>query len=243
MPSPVGHALAGVATVWTLTPRAPRRLVLVAAALAVLPDADLVHAGSHRFFTHSLGAVIVVTIIAAAVTGWVNRGRGTAVGLLTANAGLKGPRHATRVSAALNGARHATRASADLNGARLATSATADLNGAHHAPMSPIGVALICGAACASHLLLDWLAADHFAPYGIRALWPFDNGWYISGLDIFQQTARRQVLTWPVMKQNVRAITQEVAILGPILYLLWLVRVKPAARLAPELTRAHHPAE
>jgi membrane-bound metal-dependent hydrolase YbcI (DUF457 family) len=230
MPSPVGHALAGVATVWTLTPRAPRRLVLVAAALAVLPDGDLVHAGSHRFFTHSLGAVIVVTIIAAAVTGWVNRGRGTAAGLLADNAGLKGPRHVTRASAALNGARQATRANADPNDA-------------HHAPMSPIGVALICGAACASHLLLDWLAADHFAPYGIRALWPFDNGWYISGLDIFQQTARRQVLTWPVMKQNVRAIAQEVAILGPILYLLWLVRVKPAARLAPELTRAHHPAE
>ncbi len=91
MPSPVGHALAGVATVWTLTPRAPRRLVLVAAALAVLPDADLVHAGSHRFFTHSLGAVIVVTIIAAAVTGWVNRGRGTAAGLLADNAGPERP--------------------------------------------------------------------------------------------------------------------------------------------------------
>ncbi len=204
MPSPVGHALAGVATVWTISPRAPRRLVIVAAALATLPDADLIQAGSHRSFTHSLGAVIAVTIIAAAVTGWVNRGRGTAAGFPNSNAGLKGPRLGTT---------------------------------------SPVGVALICGAAYASHLLLDWLGADHFAPYGIRALWPFDDGWYISGLDIFQQTARRQLLTWPVIVQNASAITQEIAILGPILYLLWLVRVKPAARLAPELTGAHHPAE
>jgi membrane-bound metal-dependent hydrolase YbcI (DUF457 family) len=165
-------------------------LVAAAATLAVLPDADLVHHDWHRVYTHSLGAVIGVTIIAGVVTGWVNRRQGL-----------------------------------------------------RHAPMSPAGVALICGAAYASHLLLDWLAADHFAPYGIRALWPFDDGWYISGLDLFQQTARRQILSWPVMKQNVRAITQEIAILAPILYLLWLVRVKPATRLAPELARAHHPAE
>ncbi len=190
MPSPVGHALAGVATVWTISPRAPRRLVVVAAALAALPDADLVHHGWHRAFTHSLGAVIVVTIITAAVTGWVNRRQGS-----------------------------------------------------RHAALSPLGVALICGAAYGSHLLLDWLAADHFVPYGIRALWPFDDGWYISGLEMFRQTARRQLLTWPVFVQNVQAITQEIAILAPILYLLWLVRVKPAARLAPELTSAHHPAE
>ncbi len=111
---------------------------------------------------------------------------------------------------------------------------TPDPNDAHHAPMSPIGVALICGAGPApSHLLLDWLAADHFAPYGIRALWPFDNGWYISGLDIFQQTARRQVLTWPVMKQNVRASRAGGRDPRADFYLLWLVRVKPAADLRP----------
>jgi membrane-bound metal-dependent hydrolase YbcI (DUF457 family) len=194
MPSPVGHALAGVATVWTLTPRAPRRLLVIAAALAALPDADLVHPGWHRAYTHSVGAIIVVIIITAAVTGWVNR-----------------KQRAT---------------------ARSPTALT-----------SPVGVALIFGAAYASHLLLDWLGADHFAPYGIRALWPFNDRWYISGFDIFQQTARRHLFTWPVILQDVRAITREVAILAPILYLLWLVRVKPATRLASELTGAHHPAE
>jgi membrane-bound metal-dependent hydrolase YbcI (DUF457 family) len=169
-------------------------LLVVAAALAVLPDADLVHPRWHRVFTHSIGAAIVVTIITAAVTGWVNRRRGFAA------------RSPTRLT-------------------------------------SPVGVALICGAAYASHLLLDWLAADYFAPYGIRALWPFNDGWYISGFDIFQQTARLHLFTWPVILQNVRAIVREIVILGPILYLLWLVRVKPTTRLASELTGAHHPAE
>jgi len=182
MPSPIGHALAGVAFVWSVNPRTERRLVLTAAALAVLPDADLVHPDWHRAYTHSIGAVLLVSIITAVVTGWVTR------------------RIAWRV-------------------------------------------VLLFGGAYATHLLLDWLGADFFAPYGIRALWPFDDGWYISGLDVFRQTARRHLFTLPIIMQNVKAIAQEIAILGPIVYALWLIRVKPAARLAPELTSGHHPAE
>jgi len=182
MPSPIGHALAGVAFVWSVNPRTERRLVLTAAALAILPDADLIHPDWHRAFTHSIGAVLLVSIITAVVTGWVTR------------------RIAWRV-------------------------------------------VLLFGGAYATHLLLDWLGADFFAPYGIRALWPFDDGWYISGLDVFRQTARRHLFTLPIIMQNVKAIAQEIAILGPIVYALWLIRVKPAARLAPELTSGHHPAE
>jgi membrane-bound metal-dependent hydrolase YbcI (DUF457 family) len=182
MPSPIGHALAGVAFVWSVKPRAERRLVLTAVALAVVPDLDLVHPDWHRAFTHSLGAVLLVTIITAAVTGRVTR--------------------------------------------RIAWP-----------------VVMVCGGAYATHLLLDWLGADFFAPYGIRALWPFDDGWYISGLDLFRQTARRHLFTLPIIMQNVKAIAQEMAILGPIAYALWLVRVKPAARLAPELTSRDHPAQ
>ena len=182
MPSPIGHALAGVAVVWTVTPRAERRLMLAAAALAALPDVDLMHPDWHRAVTHSIGAVAVVTIITAVVTGWVTR------------------RIAWRV-------------------------------------------VLVCGAAYASHLLLDWLAADSFAPNGIRALWPFSDGWYISGWDLFRQTARRHIFTTAALVQNAKAIAQEIAILGPIVYALWLVRVKPAARLAAEVTRRDHPAK
>ena len=42
-------------------------------------------------------------------------------------------------------------------------------------------VAAICAAAYGSHLLLDWLAIDRRMPYGLQVLWPFSDGWYISG--------------------------------------------------------------
>jgi membrane-bound metal-dependent hydrolase YbcI (DUF457 family) len=71
MPSPIGHALAGVAIAWTGAPRLDHRLTLAAAGLAMLPDIDLVLPIKHRTVTHSVAAVIVVTIIAAVVTGKV----------------------------------------------------------------------------------------------------------------------------------------------------------------------------
>lgn len=73
MPSPIGHALAGLATAWgggrLREPAWP--LAAVCAALAAIPDADLLLPGAHRTFTHSFVAVAVVLIIAAAVTGKV----------------------------------------------------------------------------------------------------------------------------------------------------------------------------
>jgi inner membrane protein len=103
--------------------------------------------------------------------------------------------------------------------------------------------AMICGAAYASHLLLDWLGADDFPPRGLQLFWPLTSEWYISGLDVFRQTARRQFLTAPIIRQNAIAVVQELAILVPIVAVLYLVRVKTVARLAPELSRRHHPAQ
>ena len=80
MPTPIGHALAGLAVAWSAEPpnepqplrRAlARPLTLVCIALAVLPDIDLLYQPMHRAATHSIGATILVTIIAAGVTGWV----------------------------------------------------------------------------------------------------------------------------------------------------------------------------
>src|SRR5579884_2398360 len=51
--------------------------------------------------------------------------------------------------------------------------------------------ATLCAVAQASHLLLDWLGADNFAPRGIQLLWPWSDRWFISNLDVFRQTARR----------------------------------------------------
>jgi inner membrane protein len=196
MPSPIGHALAGVAVAWTadivspplsrgetgrvgLTPVMTPTLVVTCAVLATLPDLDLLRPGLHRTWTHSVTAVVIVTIIAAVVTGRVTRWR----------------------------------------------------------------TALVCGAAWASHLLLDWLGTDLYPPYGIQLFYPFSDRWYISGWDVFRQTARLHFFTPEIIRQNTLALAQEIAILGPVLLVLWLIRVKTLARLAPELTRSDHAAE
>jgi membrane-bound metal-dependent hydrolase YbcI (DUF457 family) len=86
MPSPIGHTLAGLAIAWFTdrparpTPAArPWNPALSAFAVAcvlvsVLPDADLLYPPIHRTVTHSIGATILVIIIAAAVTGKVTPG-------------------------------------------------------------------------------------------------------------------------------------------------------------------------
>ncbi|MCU1385536.1 MAG: hypothetical protein JWL71_4233 [Acidobacteria bacterium] len=183
MPSPIGHALAGVAVAWTadLIPghRARRtgpepcagswyqrgggHLTVVCAALAAAPDLDLALM-AHRTATHSIGAVLIVALCAAALAA---------------------------------------------------------------AGRQPIArVTLMCAAAYGSHLLLDWLGADYYPPRGLQLLWPFSREWYISGLDLFRQTARLRIFTRGPMRTNVRAILQELAILVPVLALLWTARTE-----------------
>ncbi len=196
MPSPIGHALAGVAAAWTvdLLPgnrvwrtapasaswykRAGNGLTLSCAALAAAPDLDLLF-GTHRTGTHSLGAVVFVGLLAAVVAANARR---------------------------------------------------------------PVGrVAAMCAAAYGTHLLLDWFGTDNYPPFGIQAFWPLSHEWFISGTSIFRQTAREQVWTSASMLKNVKAIVQELAILGPPVIALWLVRVKALAGLAPELSGRDHP--
>jgi membrane-bound metal-dependent hydrolase YbcI (DUF457 family) len=203
MPSPIGHALAGVAVVWTADivdgRRSSPRLVAACAGLAMLPDVDLLLSGFHRSATHSLTAALLVLIIATVVTGQV-----------TADSNDDGVRHRgwfTTVSDTLERLR----------------------------------AAILAGVAYASHLLLDWLGADNSPPRGIQLLWPFSDRWLISDWDIFRQTARQHFLTAPILWQNAIAVAQELAILAPIVGLLWLVRVKASPRFSTELARSHHP--
>ena len=200
MPSPIGHAIAGVAVSWTAQAIAPglmRRheaarlpdlkvgptydrigptydrahdrklgptyiqrhaLTLACVALAVLPDIDLLYMPIHRRMTHSVGAVVVVFIVATGVTGWVTRRFG----------------------------RHA------------------------------LAIGCVCAAACASHLLMDWLSLDAQLPYGIQALWPFSNQWYIAPRAIFPGTERRELFAAWSQAANARAFMWEVGIMGPI---------------------------
>ena len=66
MPSPVGHALGGLAAAFVVDalarrPRLTLPLLGAAVAFALSPDLDLL-AGSHRTYTHSLGAVAIVAV-------------------------------------------------------------------------------------------------------------------------------------------------------------------------------------
>ena len=85
MPSPLGHALAGVAVgvlaagpralVRSLDPPAAKRPIDTAllamlpfAALGMLPDVDLLF-GVHSMYTHSIGAVALVLLVTRMLTG------------------------------------------------------------------------------------------------------------------------------------------------------------------------------
>ena len=198
MPSSVGHALAGAAAAWCadLVPgdrgwrtapaaaswyrRAGDGLTLLCAGIAAAPDLDLLF-HSHRRYTHSIGGVLLVGVVAALA--------------------------ATRVR------RPAVR------------------------------VALMCAGAYATHLVLDWLAVDSVPPFGIRAFWPFDSTWVISGWDLFGQTERRHFLSAATIWINLQAIARELAILGPVAIAVWLIRVKALARLSAETPCRDHAAQ
>ena len=62
MPTPVGHALAGLATGWFSPCRRSKVLVAACVVAAVAADLDiLIH--RHRTYTHSLGAVVLVGML------------------------------------------------------------------------------------------------------------------------------------------------------------------------------------
>ena len=195
MPSPIGHSLAGLAAAWSadLVPgdrawrvgrsaeasrssiyvRAGGTLTLACVALGCAADIDLLW-GSHREYTHSVGAVIVTAICAAIV--------------------------------------------------------------ARRAKLPVVRVTLMCAAAYATHVLTDWLGGDAKPPYGIRALWPFDDGWYISPVIVFKGTQRFYQTLGEAIRVNAAALAGEVLILVPIVVALWLLREKAFAGL-PAQTR------
>jgi membrane-bound metal-dependent hydrolase YbcI (DUF457 family) len=172
VPSPVGHALAGLAAAWAVTPRrcrtpwdngsadvrTSRRTVLGLAVLGMLPDADLVF-GTHSTYTHSLGAILVVAAIATAVGRQIHRRQTW----------------------------------------QLAVMAT---------------------MAYASHPLLDWLGTDTSPPIGIMALWPFSDRFYKAPVSWFLPVSREFGTRGFWIGVPV-AVAYEIAVLGPLLYVVW----------------------
>lgn len=203
MPSPVGHALAGVAVALAAN-RAPqppiiRRfltdpITLWAVALAALPDADLLLRGFHRTVTHSVFTTIAVTIVAMLVTGRVT---------------TSGPANRLRQG----------------DGGPPKRSAKAEA-GRHHWRIA-WGIVLTCGAAHASHIVLDWLGGDRSQPAGIQALWPVSHRWFISGWELFPQIERRQPFSAGSMAINLYALMWELLLMGPVIAGLWWARTRP----------------
>lgn len=69
MPTPVGHAIGGLAAALLSNtaarrPGLPPRVLLASVAVAMAPDLDLL-VGSHRTYTHSIGGVAIVALVAA----------------------------------------------------------------------------------------------------------------------------------------------------------------------------------
>jgi len=189
MPSPIGHSLAGLAAAWgaDLVPGDRRwrtgppgssfyvcaggTLTLACVVLACAADVDLLW-GSHREYTHSVGAVIVTAVCAAIV--------------------------------------------------------------ARRAKLPALRVTLMCAGAYATHVVTDWLGGDAKPPYGIRALWPFDDGWYISPVAVFLGTQRFYVTLEQFLVVNTLALMQEIGFLVPIVVALWVLRVKAFAGQSAE---------
>jgi hypothetical protein len=191
MPTPVGHALGGLAFGWLIAGAGPTaaagvggesavgqvrrqlrhswRRAVVFAVFGAFADIDLLfHA--HSTYTHSVGAAMLAGLVAFVVA-------------LARDDGARG------------------------GGARVRAAAI---------------IALACGAAYGSHVLLDWLGVDNSPPLGVTALWPFSSAWYYSGVDLFPAVDRRYWLPGFVM-QDAKALAVELIVLVPFTALvLWL---------------------
>jgi membrane-bound metal-dependent hydrolase YbcI (DUF457 family) len=86
-------------------------------------------------------------------------------------------------------------------------------------------LALACTAAVGTHVLFDWLGSDDFPPLGVMALWPFSDTFYFANAFVFEAISRRYWLPGFV-QHNVLALLREVAILLPILGVVWWRRAK-----------------
>jgi hypothetical protein len=174
MPSPVGHALAGLAAGWAINPgRVGLRESVIFAAAGLAPDIDLLF-GAHSGPTHGLGAAVLAGLVTATVASAVSRKRQ--------------PTFAGQLQ---------------------------------------LAVAVI--AAYATHTLLDWLGTDSSPPIGIMALWPVSREYFESSLHVFGAISRRYWLPgfwW----HNLRAVSWELILLGPIAFVVWRIRASPGVR-------------
>ena len=129
--------------------------------------------------------------------------------------------------------------------AGLAMAADLDLLfGAHSGPTHSLGAAAIAGIvaaiarwpiartrltiglaaflAWATHPLMDALAPDTSAPYGVMAFWPFSTNYYLTGLSVFMPIWRYPISARAIT-HDILAVAREILILTPFTYMVWKV--------------------
>ena len=163
MPSPIGHAAAGLIVALAGEKKTQTfgwSFFALCMVLAAAPDLDWLIPGFHRGPTHSIGFAALVTLGVAAVS-------------------------------------------------RLATG------------KASWRIALICGLAYSTHIVMDWLGEDPTIRPGVAALWPFSDRLFMSGWNLFRSTQGDNPFGPMQFEHNLRTLVQEALILGPVL--LWLV--------------------
>ena len=188
MPSPIGHALGGIALAWVVVPRRNVHSAVVLAAVALAPDLDLL-VGDHRGISHSVGAAVAAGA--------------TACGVLAVR-----KRCQSGVRAGSDPGQSRVRAGSDPGQSRVREGSDPFLR---DAVRWGAAVALAWG----SHIFLDWLSNDTRPPLGVMALWPITTDYYKAAIEIFPPVSRRWGDTrfW---SHNVWAAFVELALLGPI---------------------------
>jgi hypothetical protein len=86
---------------------------------------------------------------------------------------------------------------------------------------------LLAFAGWLSHVVLDYLGRDTHPPIGIMAFWPLSQGYYKFPWPLFMDIGR--TLTWEAVSHNTLAVAWEMALLGPVVLLLWRLRA-PSTR-------------
>ena len=79
--------------------------------------------------------------------------------------------------------------------------------------------------AAGSHLLADWLTADARPPYGIMLWWPFERGFHLCPLSLFDRLHKRdwsELLQW----HNAWAVLRETVICLPLLLAVVLGKLR-----------------
>jgi membrane-bound metal-dependent hydrolase YbcI (DUF457 family) len=92
----------------------------------------------------------------------------------------------------------------------------------------PWVIAMVCGAAYASHLALDWLGSDTKQPGGIQLLWPFSDEWFLSSWHLFRPMHLGGFFGFQTMVSNVVSVLRELAILSPFAIGAWLLHARRA---------------